>query len=410
MEMNILDIIEKKRFGEELSYEELDFAFNSYLKKEIKDYQMSSLLMAICINGMVDREVFDLTDIFIKSGDVIDLSSVEGVKVDKHSTGGVGDKTTLIVAPIVASLGVKVPKMSGRGLGFTGGTIDKLESIPGFRVGLTLDEFMKELQDVGMVVCSQTDRLVPLDKHIYSLRDVTGTVGSIPLIATSIMSKKIASGADKILIDIKVGSGALIKNMKDANLLKDLMTRIGAKYNKEVRCLISDMNTPLGMCVGNALEVGEAIEVLEGSIKNSLYDLCVDIASNMVSMGKGISLIEARKEVIDAIEDGRALTKFLEFVKYQGGNINTMVISDEKINVPSPKAGVITKIDAYKISEVCCKLGAGKMNLEDIIDHSVGIMINKQIGDRVDVGDTLCTLYVSRVKDTLDVLSAFTIE
>jgi len=410
MEMNILDIIEKKRFGEELSYEELDFAFNSYLKKEIKDYQMSSLLMAICINGMVDREVFDLTDIFIKSGDVIDLSSVEGVKVDKHSTGGVGDKTTLIVAPIVASLGVKVPKMSGRGLGFTGGTIDKLESIPGFRVGLTLDEFMKELQDVGMVVCSQTDRLVPLDKHIYSLRDVTGTVGSIPLIATSIMSKKIASGADKILIDIKVGSGALIKNMKDANLLKDLMTRIGAKYNKEVRCLISDMNTPLGMCVGNALEVGEAIEVLEGSIKNSLYDLCVDIASNMVSMGKGITLIEARKEVIDAIEDGRALTKFLEFVKYQGGNINTMVISDEKINVPSPKAGIITKIDAYKISEVCCKLGAGKMNLEDIIDHSVGIMINKQIGDRVDVGDTLCTLYVSHVKDTLDVLSAFTIE
>ena len=410
MEMNILDIIEKKRFGEELSYEEIEFAFNSYLKKEIKDYQMSSLLMAICINGMVDREVFDLTDIFIKSGEVLDLSSVDGVKVDKHSTGGVGDKTTLIVAPIVASLGVKVPKMSGRGLGFTGGTIDKLESIPGFRVTLTHDEFIKELQDVGMVVCSQTDKLVPLDRSIYSLRDVTGTVGSIPLIATSIMSKKIASGADKILIDIKVGSGALIKNIKDANLLKDLMTRIGAKYGKEVRCLISDMNTPLGMCVGNALEVGEAIELLEGSIKNGLYDLCVDIASNMVSMGKGISLIEARQQVIDSIEDGRALTKFLEFVEYQGGSINNMVISEDKINVPSPKAGVITKIDAYKISEVSCKLGAGKMTLDDYIDHSVGIMINKQIGDRVDVGDTLCTLYVSHVKDTHDVVSAFTIE
>ena len=410
MDMNILDIIEKKRFGEELSYEELEFAFNSYLKKEIKDYQMSSLLMAICINGMVDREVFDLTDIFIKSGEVLDLSSVEGVKVDKHSTGGVGDKTTLIVAPIVASLGVKVPKMSGRGLGFTGGTIDKLESIPGFRVTLTHDEFIKELQEVGMVVCSQTDRLVPLDRAIYSLRDVTGTVGSIPLIATSIMSKKIASGADKILIDIKVGSGALIKNMKDANLLKDLMTRIGARYEKEVRCLISDMNTPLGMCVGNALEVGEAIELLEGTIKNSLYDLCVDIASNMVSMGKGISLINARKEVIEAIDDGRALTKFLEFIEYQGGSINNMVISDDKINVSSPKAGIITKIDAYKISEVSCKLGAGKMTLDDYIDHSVGIMINKQIGDRVDVGDTLCTLYVSHVKDTLDVVSAFTIE
>ena len=410
MDMNILDIIEKKRFGEELSYEELDYAFNSYLKKEIKDYQMSSLLMAICINGMTDREVFDLTDIFIKSGEVIDLSSVEGVKVDKHSTGGVGDKTTLIIAPIVASLGIKVPKMSGRGLGFTGGTIDKLESIPGFRVTLTLDEFMKELNDIGMVVCSQTDKLVPLDKAIYSLRDVTGTVGSIPLIATSIMSKKIASGADKILIDIKVGNGALLKNMDDANLLKDLMIRIGAKYGKEVRCLISDMNTPLGICVGNALEVGEAVELLEGTIKNGLYDLCVDIASNMVSMGKGISLIEARKEVVEAINSGKALAKFLEFVQYQGGSINNMVISDEKINVPSTKAGVITKIDAYKISEVSCKLGAGKLALDDYIDHSVGVMINKQIGDKVDEGDTLCTLFVNHVKDTLDVASAFTIE
>ncbi len=407
---NILDIIEKKRFGEELTYEELDYAFNSYLKKEVKEYQMSSLLMAICINGMTDREVFDLTDIFINSGDVLDLSGVEGVKVDKHSTGGVGDKTTLIVAPIVASLGVVVPKMSGRGLGFTGGTIDKLESIPGFRVSITLEEFISELRDVGMVVCSQTDRLVPLDRTIYALRDVTGTVGSIPLIATSIMSKKIASGADKVLIDIKVGTGALIKDMKDANILKDLMVRIGERYGKEVRCLISDMNTPLGMCVGNALEVGEAVGVLDGTIKNGLYDLCVDIASNMVSMGKGISLIEARSEVIDSIESGRALVKFLEFVEYQGGVIDNMVISENKINIPSPKAGIITNIDAYKISEVSCKLGAGKMTLDDKIDHSVGIMINKQIGDRVDVGDNLCTLYVNEVKETFDVVNAFTIE
>jgi pyrimidine-nucleoside phosphorylase len=224
------------------------------------------------------------------------------------------------------------------------------------------------------------------------------------------MSKKIASGADKILIDIKVGNGALLKNMEDANLLKDLMIRIGAKYGKEVRCLISDMNTPLGICVGNALEVGEAVELLEGTIKNGLYDLCVDIASNMVSMGKGISLIEARKEVVEAINSGKALAKFLEFVQYQGGSINNMVISDEKINVPSTKAGVITKIDAYKISEVSCKLGAGKLALDDYIDHSVGVMINKQIGDKVDEGDTLCTLFVNHVKDTLDVASAFTIE
>ncbi len=408
--MNILDIIEKKRNNLELSFEELDYAFNAFLKGEVKDYQMSSLLMAICINGMSDRETFDLTDIFIASGERLDLSAVEGIKVDKHSTGGVGDKTTLIVAPIVASLGIKVPKMSGRGLGYTGGTIDKLESIPGFKVNLDLDAFLRQLNDVGMVVCSQTENLVPLDKAIYSLRDVTGTVGSIPLIATSIMSKKIASGADKILIDIKVGSGALLKNENDAKLLKDLMIRIGSKYDKEVRCLISDMNTPLGICVGNALEVGEAVEILEGNLKNNLYDLCLDIASNMVSMGKGISIIDARSEVIKALESGAAYQKFLEFVEAQGGDVDDMVISDNKIEVVAEKAGVITKIDALKISEVSCKLGAGKLTIDDEIDHSVGVMLNKEIGDKVEIGDVICTLFVNKVKDALDVVDAFTIE
>ena len=408
--MNIIDIIEKKRNNEELTYEELDYAFNSFMKEEIKDYQMSSLLMAICINGMSDREVFDLTDIFIKSGEKLDLSVVDGVKVDKHSTGGVGDKTTLIVAPIVAALGIKVPKMSGRGLGYTGGTIDKLESIPGFQVDLTLEEFLKELNDIGMVVCSQTDKLVPLDKAVYSLRDVTGTVSSVPLIATSIMSKKIASGADKILIDIKVGSGALIKDENEAKLLRDLMVRIGSKYDKEVRCLITDMNVPLGIAVGNALEVGEACEILEGNLKNNLYDLCVDIASNMVSMGKGIPIIDARGEVLRVLQSGEAYDKFIEFIEYQHGNLDNMVISDEKIPVLAEKKGIITKIDAYKISEVSCKLGAGKMTVDDEIDHSVGIILNKHVGDEVEIGDLICTLYTGEVKEIFDVADAFTIE
>ena len=408
--MNILDIIDKKRLKGVLTREELEYAFNSYLKKEVTDYQMSSLLMAITINGMTDEEVFDLTDIFINSGIKLDLSVVDGVKVDKHSTGGVGDKTTLVVAPICASLGVKVPKMSGRGLGYTGGTIDKLESIPGFRVDLSDEEFLKELNDIGMVISSQTDNLTPMDREVYALRDASGTVESIPLIAVSIMSKKIASGADKILIDIKLGSGALIKNKRDALLLKDLMCRIGAKYEKEVRCLISNMDTPLGMCVGNALEVGEASLVLEGKVNNNLTELCIDIASNMVSMGKNISLIDARREVKEAIKNGSAYQKFLEFIKYQGGNLETMEISNDKIEITSPKAGVIKKINALKISEVSCKIGAGNINKDDPIDHSVGIMLNKTIGDKVEEGDVLCTLYVGDIKEDFGVIDAFTIE
>ena len=408
--MNIVDIINKKRLKGSLSREELEFAFNSYLKKEVTDYQMSSLLMAISINGMTDEEVFDLTDIYINSGIKLDLSVVDGVKVDKHSTGGVGDKTTLIVVPIVASLGVKVPKMSGRGLGYTGGTIDKLESIPGFKVDLTSEEFLKELNDIGMVISSQTDILTPLDRETYALRDVTGTVESIPLIATSIMSKKIASGADKILIDIKLGNGALIKNKKEATELKDLMMRIGEKYGKEVRCLITDMNTPLGMCVGNALEVGEASLVLEGKVNNNLTSLCIDIASNMVSMGKNISLIEARREVKEAIRSGAAYNKFLEFIKYQHGNIDNMVISDDKIEITSPKSGIIKRIDALKISEVSCKLGSGKLTMEDVIDYSVGVMLNKTVGERVEEGELLCTLFVGKVKEDFGILEAFSIE
>lgn len=408
--MNVIDIIDKKRNNEELTKEELSFIFNGYLNKEVKDYQMSSLLMAICINGMTDQEVFDLTDIFIKSGDVLDLSEIEGVKVDKHSTGGVGDKTTLVIAPIVASLGIIVPKMSGRGLGLTGGTIDKLESIPGFRVALTKDEFMKELKEVGMVVCSQTERLVPLDKVIYALRDVSGTVNSIPLIAVSIMSKKIASGADKILIDIKCGDGALIKDERSAKELRDLMIRIGNAYDKEVRCLISDMNVPLGVCVGNALEVAEAVELLDGKVRNNLYDLCVDIASNMVSMGKNISIIDARDEVIDAINSKKALEKFNQFVTYQGGRINEMRISDNRLEIKSTKKGIIKDIDALIVSKVSNSLGSGRETIDDEINHEVGVFLNKQIGDTVSVDDTLCTLFYDKLEENYNITEAFKIE
>ena len=408
--MNVIDIISKKRNNEELTKEELSFIFNGFLKKEVKDYQMSSLLMAICINGMSDQEVFDLTDIFIQSGEVLDLSSVDGVKVDKHSTGGVGDKTTLVIAPIVASLGIKVPKMSGRGLGITGGTIDKLESIPGFKTAITKEEFINELNEIGMVVCSQTDSLVPLDKEVYSLRDVTGTVDSIPLIAVSIMSKKIASGADKILIDIKCGDGALIKDERSAKELKDLMIRIGNVYEKEVRCLISDMNVPLGMCVGNALEVAEAVELLDGKMRNNLYDLCVDIASNMVSMGKNISIIDARDEVIEAINSRKALEKFYQFVSYQGGRIDDMQISENKMEIKSTKKGVIKDINALIVSKVSNSLGSGRSKIEDEIDHGVGVFLNKQIGDQVAVGDVLCTLYYNKLNDNYNITEAFTIE
>lgn len=408
--MNIIDVINKKRNNGELTREELEVAFNGFLKKEVKDYQMSALLMAICINGMSDQEVFDLTDIFINSGEILDLSSIPGVKVDKHSTGGVGDKTTLIVAPIVASLGIKVPKMSGRGLGLTGGTIDKLESIPGFRVEANKEQFLKQLNDIGMIICSQTDNLVPLDREVYSLRDVTGTVDSVPLIAVSIMSKKIASGADKILIDIKCGEGALLNDERTAKELRDLMVRIGNKYEKEVRCLISDMDTPLGYCVGNALEVAEAAELLEGKIKNNLYDLCVDIASNMVSMAKEISIIDAREEVIDAINSKKALDKFNQFINYQGGRLDDMPISDKTLEIKSTKKGIIKDINALIVARVSDSLGSGKATVDDKIDPTVGVFLNKQVGDKVELGDTLCTLYYNKVQDNFNITDAFTIE
>ena len=391
--MNIVEIINKKRVKEELSKEELSFAFNGYLDGTVKDYQMSSLLMAICINGMEKREIFDLVDIFIKSGDILDLSEIPGIKVDKHSTGGVGDKVTLIIGPIVAACNVPVAKMSGRGLGHTGGTIDKLESIKGFNTALSEEDFIKQVKDIHLAVTGQTRNLCPMDKVIYALRDVTGTVASIPLIATSIMSKKIAGGADKILLDVKVGDGALMKTLEDAKKLANLMEEIGKFYHRDVICEITDMNTPLGDNIGNSLEVIEAMDILNGK-KGTLRDLCIDVSTKMVSMSKEISEEDAKKEVLDVLDSGKAFNKFLEFVKAQGGDINSLRVSMKTMDIKSTKKGIISKIKALKLGELSLMLGAGRINKEDIIDHTVGIVLKKHLNESVNIGDTLCTLYV----------------
>lgn len=393
----ILDIINKKRLGEELSYKELDYFFSGYLNGDIPDYQMSSLLMAICINGMTDEEIFSLTKIFIDSGDVLDFSDIPGIKVDKHSTGGIGDKTTLVIAPIVAACGVPVIKMSGRGLGYTGGTIDKLESIKGYRVDLSDEEIIKQVHDINIVVTGQTADLVPIDKVIYALRDVTATVSSIPLIASSIMSKKIAGGADKILIDIKVGNGALLQTEADALKLKELMIKIGEFYGKEVRCIISDMDTPLGFAVGNSLEVNEAIAVLKNQEKeNNFVNLCYELASNMVSMGLEITLDEARKKVKNVLEDGSAYNKFVELVKYQGGDIDSIKVSEKSKNIKALKTGKISKINALEVGKLSLALGAGKISINDKIDYTVGVELKKLVGDSVKKGDVLATIYYNK--------------
>ena len=393
--MNIIDVIDKKRLGKELSYKELDYAFNGYLKKYIEDYQMSSLLMAIVIKGMTLNEVINLTDIFIKSGEIYDLSSVSDVIIDKHSTGGVGDSTTLVVGPIVAACGCHMAKISGKGLGITGGTIDKLESIPGFNTKLTKKQFINNLKTVGFVDSSQTKYLVPLDKIIYNLRNNSGTTESLGLIASSIMSKKIASGADIILIDIKVGKGALIKTKKDANTLSKWMKEIGKKYNKKVVTLITDMNIPLSNSIGNRLEVEEAINVLKGE-KCRLYNISKEISSILISLSKGITIQEANSLVDEVIRNKKAYNKFIEFCEAQGGDIKKMKISANQLIIKSEKSGKLKSIDALKIGELSVRLGAGTINDKENIDYSAGIKIFKDIDDIVKKGDILATLYTNK--------------
>ena len=407
----IVDIINKKRLGKELSFKELDYFFNGYLNGDVKDYQMSALLMAICINGMKDEEIYALTKIFIDSGDILDLSFIDGVKVDKHSTGGVGDKTTLIIAPIVASLGIPVIKMSGRGLGYTGGTIDKLESIPGFNIALSDEEIMKQASDIGIVLTGQTASLATMDKYIYALRDVTGTVSSIPLIATSIMSKKIASGADKIVIDIKVGKGALLQTKKDANKLSEVMKKIGSFYHREVKTIISDMNTPLGHCIGNALEVSEAVDLLKGKIKSgNLYTLCTELAGEMISLAKGISKWDAVEAARVSLEDGSAYKKFMELVSYQGGDISKLEISKNTKKIRAKKSGVLESINALELAKLSLELGAGRKSKEDKIDYSVGIKLNKNVGDIITKGQVLATIYYNSDYTMNDVDNYFAIK
>lgn len=392
----IKDIIDRKRLGFGLSYDELYSIFMGYMNGDVKDYQMSSLLMAICINGMSEDEVFNLTDIFIKSGDVLNFSDIDGIKVDKHSTGGIGDKTTLVIVPVVASLGIPVVKMSGRGLGYTGGTIDKLESISGFRTNLSNNEVIDSVRKIGAVITGQTANLVPLDKMIYSLRDVTATVSSIPLIAVSVMSKKIAGGADKILLDVKYGNGALVSTYQEALELALLMQKIGNKYKREVRYVLSNMDNPLGSCVGNGLEVLEAIGTLRGEVTGSFYDLCIELAGNMVSMAKNISYDDAVTLVKKVINNGEAYNKFLEIVENQGGDINNIEISSNKEEIYSNKNGILKEINALEVGKLSLSLGAGRVKKTDSIDYSVGIVLNKCIGDIVNEGDLLMTLYFNK--------------
>ena len=407
----IVDIINKKRLGKELSYRELDYFFNGYLNGNIKDYQMSSLLMAICINGMTDEEIFALTKIFIDSGDILEFDDIPGIKVDKHSTGGIGDKTTLIIGPIVAACGIPVIKMSGRGLGYTGGTIDKLESIPGFKIKLTENQIRKQVREIGIALTGQTANLAPMDKVIYALRDVTGTVSSIPLIASSIMSKKIASGADKILIDIKVGRGALLSNREDAKKLSELMIKIGEVYHREVRTIISDMNTPLGYKVGNCLEIIEAVEVLRRkSVNSNLVDVCVELATEMVSMGKNISKKEALELVNTVLDDGSAYKKFVELVNAQGGDLTKVSVSKKIKKIKSTSNGVIKKIDALELGKLSVALGAGRKSKEDKIDYTVGIKLHKHIGDEVKKGEVLATLYINDNSDCSEINNIFDIK
>lgn len=409
--MTIIDIIEKKKNKLELTETEINYWIDGMLAGDIKDYQISSLLMAIVLNGMSMEETLYLTDAMINSGDIIDLSSIEGIKVDKHSTGGVGDKITLILAPLLASFGIKVAKMSGRGLGYTGGTADKFESIPGYRLELTNDEFIKQVNDIGLSIVTQTGNLVPADKKLYSLRDVTGTVSSIPLIASSIMSKKIASGADYIFIDIKVGNGALIKNINDANELAKMMVDIGNKYNKKVVCILTDMSQPLGNAIGNSLEVKESIDTLKGMGPIDVMELIIKIGGLVVSLHENIDLEEAERLCFKKINTGEAYAKFEELIKAQGGNLENLEISNRVISIRSPKSGYINSIDASGLGEIAREMGAGRLTTEDKINHKVGIILTHKIGDFVETNEEIAKIYIDEKDVKLnDILNCYKIE
>lgn len=398
-------IVDKKNKKQELSYKELDMYFNAYLNDKINDEVMTKLLKAICKNGLNDKEIINLTDIFIKSGDTLNLDYL-GITVDKHSTGGVGDKTTLILAPLLASCNILMPKMSGRGLGYTGGTIDKLESI-NVNVNLSEKTFIKTVKDIGFCIISQTKNICLMDKKIYALRDVTNTTESIGLIASSIMSKKIACGASKIVIDIKIGNGALIKNYDDAIKLAKIMKKIGKHYNKEVIRILTDMTNPLGSNVGNKIEVMEVLDILQNKKDNLLKSLVIDMATEIVMVVKNVSKKDAKKEVITNLENGKAYEKFITYVNRQNGNINNLKLK-KGINVLSEKEGYLKEINALEIGKLSCKLGSGRVKKEDNIDYDAGVILKKEVGSYVKKGDILCTIY-GKKQESIDIDKIFKI-
>ncbi|CGG02768.1 pyrimidine-nucleoside phosphorylase [Bacillus sp. N447-1] len=401
--MRMVDIIAKKRDGKELTIEEIKFFINGYTDGSIPDYQVSALAMAIFFKDMTDRERADLTMAMVESGETIDLSAIEGIKVDKHSTGGVGDTTTLVLGPLVAALDVPVAKMSGRGLGHTGGTIDKLEAVEGFHVEITKEQFIDIVNRDKVAVIGQTGNLTPADKKIYALRDVTGTVNSIPLIASSIMSKKIAAGADAIVLDVKTGAGAFMKTEEDAKELAHAMVRIGNNVGRQTMAVISDMSQPLGFAIGNALEVKEAIDTLKGEGPEDLTELVLVLGSQMVVLAKKANTLEeAREMLIEVMKNGKATEKFKEFLSNQGGD-SSIVDNPEKmpqakyvIDVPAKTSGVISNIVADEIGIAAMLLGAGRATKEDEIDLAVGLMLRKKVGDAVKEGEPFVTIYANR--------------
>ena len=418
--MRMIDIIEKKRDGMSLTREEIEFFVNGYTRGEVPDYQASSLAMAIFFQDMNDEERAALTMSMVNSGERIDLSDINGIKVDKHSTGGVGDTTTLVLAPLVAAVGVPVAKMSGRGLGHTGGTIDKLESVKGFNVEISEKDFIKLVNDDQVAVIGQSGNLTPADKKLYALRDVTGTVNSIPLIASSIMSKKIAGGADAIVLDVKTGSGAFMKTLDDAEALAHAMVRIGNNVGRNTMAIISDMSQPLGNAVGNALELKEAIATLKGNGPKDLTELVLTLGSQMVVLAEqAASLDEARQMLVDAIKTGKALNKFKTFLSNQGGD-DSIVDSPEKlpsakyqVEFKAKKDGFITEIIANEIGVASMMLGAGRQTKEDVIDLGVGIVLNKKVGEHVEKGENILTIHTNtkKIDDILNKLdNSITIE
>lgn len=411
--MRMVDLIEKKRDGQALTDEEIQFIVSGYTKGDIPDYQMSAFLMTVFYKDMTDEEITTLTLAMANSGEMIDLSSIQGIKVDKHSTGGVGDTTTLILAPLVASVGVSVAKMSGRGLGYTGGTLDKLEAIPGFHVEIPDEDFIRLVNESHVAVIGQSGDLAPADKKLYALRDVTATVNSIPLIASSIMSKKIAAGADAIVLDVTTGEGAFMKNIDEARRLAETMVRIGHLANRQTMAVISDMSQPLGEAIGNSLEVVEAIETLRGKGPEDLMEMCYILGSQMVVLAKKAdTLDEARAMLKEALESGKALDKFREMIRNQGGEESIieaperLLTAKYQIELPAKTAGVVQKIVANEIGIAAMLLGAGRATKEDSVDHAVGIKLHKKVGMPVKTGESLLTIYsnsesIENVKELL---------